>query len=307
MTFAFGIALATAKLNLELQWDAPPECPSAEDVRTAAIAYAGENTSGNFTAAATVQAAAGSYHLHLSIQQVDETDAERDEREVVGASCSDVAEAGAIIVGSVLKIEGAQEESLVEKTPEAPSEPIRRPGRPVQPREVAPHAHFVSWLGAGVAAATLGAGLSPGVALELGERWAKGRFLWDSGIRATSILPFSPHVFARLDGLEVAPGTCIGKHWSSIELSLCARLSLFWLQGTGTFRGGRTDSHFWIAPQLELGFGLSLTDMFQWNLTTGVASFGRTKTFSIENEPIFSTPEWSWSVSGGFRMYLEKP
>lgn len=291
-----GFLLAHTQLNLEVQWDAPRECPSVEAVRASILGFAGERAAGDLIATGRVERLEDRYRLSLRVGSAGQF----EEREVVAASCDEVAEAFGVIAGSIL-LERAAERAAIEKRATAETAPISSPASAQPPSRKLDDAANRAWVGLAGGAILFGAQALPELALSAGGRFG-GPLFFGFGLKAAYLFPVQLTPLAELEGFTISPGVCLGHAWDMLSAEFCARASLFRLQGTGTFPGGKTDSQLWLSPEIALGIQFSLTRTLMLELIPAASLRGHPRTFSVAGETVFSAPEINAELLGGLRF-----
>jgi hypothetical protein len=108
-------AHAHAQSRLELDWDAPPECPQGPAVRQKLDALLGDAASkmGRLRADGRIERAAGRYRLTLTVHDGSQA---RD-RTIEADACSDLAGAAAVALGLLLRGEASASGGAVSTSP----------------------------------------------------------------------------------------------------------------------------------------------------------------------------------------------
>jgi hypothetical protein len=224
-----GIARAASPLPLRLEWSAPRECPTGEQV---------ERDLGRMTrvrpgrtlvpleAQATITRQASGYHLVLELMR----NGEPRQAQFDSQSCAPLRKAASLVLalafGDGVELRSADEE--VESTPQqvkpepaGPSTLERDPGTPSAPRDLARSTWRVTpWAGASLSSGLVGSS-SPGV--DLGVGFGSRNF---SGYARGGAVP--PANIATREGVSVglsallfAAGACAGHAFPSLRVDGC--------------------------------------------------------------------------------------
>lgn len=124
LVFPALLASAAPSANLDLRWDAPPECPTAKAVKlhVQMLMVADEHPAPLSTVQATVQNEAGNYILQLDL-------GEQPRRTIAFEDCGSLTEAAALVIAVSLDPLGTARTTVPRLAVPAPDEP----GREVPP------------------------------------------------------------------------------------------------------------------------------------------------------------------------------
>ncbi|HWB80965.1 MAG TPA: hypothetical protein VG755_38645 [Nannocystaceae bacterium] len=290
--------------GFELEWDAPPECPDASEVRRQADALtraAGvEMPSGRLHARGIIRATADGFTLDLHLE------GERDEgnRRLEAKSCAELSQAAALILTLAINPDADVDDDGVpaitnapvipEVTPrdpieaptEAPSQPAAKSSSGADDRSGAPPIAVGFRAGVGIDALIwrpVGASLSLGVAL-IGPRYrveVTGRYATPSTIAA----PTNGALRARAQQWSLGVSACGVPSFlaGALELPICGGIEAGAMHAKGRGDGlvGRNATAPWIA------FMAGPTIL--WRVGRRLAVWAGVDALVLLGRPIFST------------------
>jgi hypothetical protein len=273
-SIATSRAQAQAALPLELQWQAPAECPGAGDVRGELERIARVRPGFSLTplrARATVERRGGGYATTL----YTEHEGQAGERALQGADCAALARAVTLVLALAF---GAGVEVADTTAPEAAAATAGEPATPAPtPAAVTPElaqpeasdevseersrttpAHALRW--SALAGGGVQLGVFPSVAFSASAGAEVAFASFAIGLRATAWPGVTdavvPHIDARFDGVGGVLQGCGRLPWSSLVLAACAEARAAALRGRSS---GASDDGASVAPWYALGAAASIT------------------------------------------------
>jgi hypothetical protein len=288
----------------ELTWVAPPECDNEVDVREQVERLIGrelESVDGMAFAVEVRQEPSGTWILSLKTRVGDE----QGVRELTAKSCSEVAEAGAVVIAmavqgeseSVQPSEPFEPEPAEAAKPEVPAPVVTTPVS----RQEGPLKHATAnttdrgpevRLALG-GALEVGALPAPGPGGELEAALSIGRF---RGIALAAL--YAPRTLERADGsggtFEFALAGVLGcyQHPIGAWLALgCAGYELGRLEGKGSgVEPPRTGSFWWQAGRGEVGLVAPLSETFALQARGGLAVALTRRDFVVDGGALLYRP-----------------
>jgi hypothetical protein len=240
---------------LVVEWDAPPDCPNAEQVRGAVWAAVGStrpSRSTNVTARAVVtEGPAGGFTMRLSI----ETDGASETKTVDAAACGTLADAYAVIVAFRFDPETAARAPAPVQVEPPEHEAV------VSPPASRPRARVLR-LGAGPVVATSAGvlpfpafGIGAAVEAEYGMRWSLGAAYWPPQKSWASGSAESHEFGAVVQLLSAQPSACLPVAGGALAFCGGVELGAMFASGTGN---GLVSSSDGISPWISFTGGVEL-------------------------------------------------
>jgi hypothetical protein len=227
------------EFRLTLNYTAPPECPPAEAMQSAVQRLATKQTK-PYSASVVIENDQQSFKARI-------TSSDGTERDLVGATCDEVAEATAVVLA--LAISPSSQGEATNHAP--PSLPQPRPSKPA-PRQARPSSVHLK-LGA---AAVLDLGTMPQLDLGFSGRVGATARLWSAALEAAYwVLPQhssptnNPAVGGDFSWWALLATGCLVPTRGTPRVELCAGPELGYLAGQGTGLVGATRE-----TKLRLGF-----------------------------------------------------
>jgi hypothetical protein len=261
---------------VELEWNAPAECPRLEDVQARIRKLAGARRSSirPHAVATVTRSGDGQFQLSLLVR----TDDGSGTRKIEGKSCEALAGATAVALVLLLQSSEPKEEVDLDGSSPAGEEPDRNPSateeaaRVVEPPppepQPAPQADRPRHVLVRLPAGTIGWGPVPGpsagvtaaVGLQL-ERWRflAGGTVWldQHASRSDASQEYGGDIHRVTGQLQV----CRSVAGAQLELAPCAGLYVhhLWARGTGAHIASRTATATWLAVALGVQARLHMT------------------------------------------------
>ena len=294
--------------GFELEWEAPPECPDASEVRRQADALAKaagvEMPDGGLRARGTIRASATGFTLELHL----EGERDQGDRRLEAKSCSELAQATALILTLAIDPDAeldatAEDTSAATNPPVIPDVAAREPVEAPLPTDAPAHATPKSSSGAGDRSEApplavgiragigidaliwrpVGASLSLGVAL-LGEHYRvelTGRYATPSTVAS----PTNDALRARAQQWSLGVSACGVPTFlrGALELPLCGGIEVgaMHAKGVGDALIGRKTFAPWVA--------LTTGPTILWRVGRRLALWGSADALVLVGRPIFST------------------
>jgi len=272
--------LAPARASIELDWEAPDECPTEPEVRATLQELLGSAQAREPVAAtARVQRTnTGEYAAHLVVEMAGH----RSDRDLVAAECDALAEAAALVIAVTVDPAQALDDAMAPVDAPAPAIPEPAPVEPVVVDPVAagpgsPPASMPSARAAppprrattrrirGVHLRAFGGmdwGSVPaitgavGAAVGIHGRWFRGEAAGSWTFAREGGAPSEPEARGRVGLGALAVRGCGVPAWRTLEFPLCAAIEAGALQGRGV--GETVDPSSAHRPWVAVAFGPAL-------------------------------------------------
>lgn len=268
---ALLVVARPARAELELRWDAPPNCPQREEVfeRIRRLAGPALDQTERLSVEGSIVPANGRYRLTLVVR----TGSEERNRVIASDSCADLAGAAAITVALLLGVDASALEEGADGAPlagaagadaskQGATDASKKPSEPAKPPVVEPPppatddtAHWSALLRAPIAALDIGPLPRPayGIGLGVGARYGTWRFVlsgraWlEQSVNASDPNANFGAELQRLTGELVA---CRGFRSYDFEIAPCLGLALEHLkaEGFGESVTPASQRAIWLAP-----------------------------------------------------------